>query len=131
MKEPELIYQQRYETFRYLDRLQWQIMQIGIVSSSVILTIRNSSEQSEAKMITLAAAGLVLFSSGLAMKKIRFGIRENSLVLAEAGKEIGDAQIPSQRSNWKSVSAWISCVMAVIGIIFVIKAGCIYFGWAK
>ena len=40
------IYKQRYETFRHLDRLQWQMLQIAVGAASVILVVlaRNDSE---------------------------------------------------------------------------------------
>ena len=31
------IYKQRYETFRYLDRLRWQMLQIAVIVGSLIL----------------------------------------------------------------------------------------------
>ena len=44
-KEELEIYKQRYETFRYLDRLRWQMLQIAVGTGSLILSFgRDGSE---------------------------------------------------------------------------------------
>jgi hypothetical protein len=51
------IYKQRYETYRHLDKLRWQILQIVVaVGSAAVLTLRATPGQVQCKH-TLRAAG--------------------------------------------------------------------------
>lgn len=114
MIDPKEIYQQRYETFRHLDRLRWQMMQIGIAAGSIVLAFGDGSNGTPG-IWTLGAVGLVLFLTGLAMMRIGGGIKTNAEVLSAAGKELGDDQIPVPSSHWGGVAFTIALVMMIFG----------------
>jgi len=95
------IYEQRYETYRHLDKLRWFIFQIAISVIAGILVLKNPGQENN-----IFAIGLVLFSSGILMAKINYGIDKNNIVLQDVGEKIGDDSIPISKKNgkYKSVS---------------------------
>lgn len=113
------IYQQRYETFRHLDKLRWQMLQIGIAAGSIVLAFGKGND-TQPEWWTWVAVGVVLFISGLAMMKIGAGIKRNAEVLSKAGAMIGDTDIPVPTSKFSGVAFWIAFVMMLTGITFVI-----------
>jgi len=110
------IYRQRYETFRHLDKLRWQMLQIAIATSSVVLVFRRGTSAKPGWWIW-AIVGMILLILGLAMVRIGNGIRKNGKVLRSAGNAIGDVNIPKQLSNWNSVSFWIAITMIIVGLV--------------
>lgn len=59
----------------------------------------------------------MLFSSGILIAKINYGIDKNNTVLRSVGIEIGDDSIPTPKKNgkYKSVSWLISYSLTFIG----------------
>ena len=108
------IYRQRYETYRHLDRLRWQMLQIAVGGSSLILAFARGD--SNADRWVLAVAGFLLIMFGLVMIRIGHGINRNGEVLSKAASVVGDAGIPSTSKWWKSISFWIACVLVLSGI---------------
>jgi len=109
------IYKQRYETFRHLDKLRWQMLQIAIATGSIVLAFGKGDS---AKLVwwTWAVVGMILMILGFAMARISNGIKKNGEVLRSAGNIIGDINIPKQSSNWKNISFWIAIIMMVTGL---------------
>jgi len=118
------IYKQRYETFRHLDKLRWQMLQIAIATVSAIL-ILGKDESAIPMWWVSPSIGLILIILGLAMIKIGEGIRSNGKILYKIASEIGDGGIPKPRLRRSSVSFWIALMMIFIGIfcflLFIIK----------
>ena len=119
-KDNELeIYKQRYETFRYLDRLRWQLIQLAVtIFTATALVVRATSGAIE-WWFTLALS-LALISIAASMQKISQGLRRNQTVLAKAAKSIGDDGIPDTGNPWKSVFHWIAIAIGCTGLIFLI-----------
>lgn len=110
------IYRQRYETFRHLDKLRWQMLQIAIATSSVILVFGKDTS-TKPEWWTWAVVGMILLILGLAMVRIGNGVRKNGKILRSAGVAIGDVNIPKQLSNWSSISFWIAIIMIIVGLV--------------
>lgn len=108
------VYRQRYETYRHLDRLRWQMLQIAVGGSSLILAFARGD--SKAHWWVLAVAGFLLIMFGLVMIRIGHGINKNGEVLSEAASAVGDTGIPSTSKWWRSISFWIAFVLVVSGI---------------
>lgn len=115
-KEYLEIYRQRYETFRHLDKLFWQMLQIAIAAGSIILAF-GDGESSEPEWWALISIGLILIMLGSAMLKIFRGRKKNGKVLHKAGIKIGDKDIPIRKSNWKSASYWTALGVIMVGTI--------------
>lgn len=114
------IYKQRYETYRHLDRLRWQMLQIAVGAGSLILAFAGSA--SEPDCWVFAAAGLMLIIFGSVMLRIGHGINMNSKVLSEAASAIGDVGIPPISKRWNSVSFWVACILIVLGGVCIVSA---------
>ena len=115
------IYKQRYETYRHLDRLRWQMLQIAVGAGSLILAFARGDCKPD--WWIFAVVGLLLVIFGMVMLRIGHGINMNSQVLSKAATAIGDANIPLTSKWWKSVSFWIACILIALGII------CFAFPW--
>ncbi len=114
------IYKQRYETYRHLDRLRWQMLQIAVGAGSLILAFAGG--ESEPDWWIFAAVGLLLIIFGSVMLRIGHGINMNSKVLSKAASAVGDVGIPPTSKRWKSVSFWVACVLIVLGSVCVVSA---------
>ena len=114
------IYKQRYETFRYLDRLRWQMLQIAVIVGSLILAY--GKDESEPARWVLAVVGALLTILGSTMLKIRHGINVNNQVLHKAATRVGDTEIPPVSKCWKSIGCWISWALIGIGALCIAKA---------
>ena len=114
LKELE-IYKQRYETFRYLDRLRWQMLQIAVIVGSLILAY--GKDGSEPARWVFAVVGALLMIFGSTMLKIRHGINMNNQVLHKAATRVGDTEIPPVSKWWKSIGWWISLALIGLGVL--------------
>ena len=112
----EEVYRQRYETFRHLDKLRWQMLQIGVASSSIVFAVSDNASLSSIFWLTWFVIGLILLLSGAAMLRIGKGISANAIHLASAASEIGDFGIPDPDDNLLSVGNWIAWVLVIGGI---------------
>lgn len=111
------VYKQRYETFRHLDRLRWQMLQLVIaIASAFGLITRFTSNEFEWWIYTLL--GSALLAIGWAMHAVGEGIRRNNVVLKSKGAIIGDQDIPDISNKWTAVSHWIAWGIIGIGIVF-------------
>lgn len=114
------IYKQRYETFRYLDRLRWQILQIAVVICALILGFGKNGTDPEPWVFV--AVGVLLTIFGATMLKIRRGINMNNQVLQKAAIQVGDTEIPPISKWWKSIGCWIPLVFIFLGVICILIA---------
>lgn len=113
-KQAAEIYSQRYETFRHLDKLRWQMLQLLIaVASATALVLRSTSGQVEWWFFALL--GFALLVLAFVMFKIGTGIRWNTIELKAAAEAIGDHGIPETANKWKSVAHWLAIFVAVLG----------------
>ncbi|MBT4732492.1 hypothetical protein HOB87_11060 [Candidatus Woesearchaeota archaeon] len=112
------VYSQRYQTYRYLDRLKWTMMQIGVTTSSVIFIV--SGDNSNIGWITYFGTGFILLFTSLSMFRIMSGIIKNSKMLNIAGQNIGDSFLPVLSKDKKTISFFISSIMLVAGIFLII-----------
>lgn len=119
-KEYLEIYKQRYETFRHLDKLFWQMLQIAAAATSVVLAFGNKDLNNPEWWIIIAV-GAILTVLGIAMLKIDHGKRGNGRVLNWVGNKIGDTKIPGQRSKWCSASYWTALSVTGLGLACLIS----------
>ena len=115
------IYKQRYDTYRHLDKLRWQMFQIAVGAGSVVLAF-GRGESSDPDWWVLGTIGLLLVIFGLVMERIRQGISMNGIVLEKVGKIVGDADIPPASRWWESISFWIAFGLIALGISSLVLA---------
>ncbi|WP_299955412.1 hypothetical protein [uncultured Roseobacter sp.] len=118
------IYRQRYETFRHLDRLRWQMAQVLVAVLSAAALIFRTSPDGVGGAFWLFL-GLAFLTIALVMNRISQGIEKNGEVLKAFGAAVGDDRIPSASSGWQSVTHWLTIVIAIGG------AGCLIFGLSE
>jgi len=106
------IYRQRYETYRYLDRLFWQMFQIAIGAIAIVAAILKIG-QAEIVIPLMIIGALWVFIGG-AMMKQRSGIRANYIALKKAADAIGDQNLPIPQKN--GVSDVIAKVIMFLGV---------------
>lgn len=111
------IYRQRYNTFRYLDRLHWQMLQIAVGIVAIGAGIAGASEGSSIWW-ALLIIGSVLILVSFVMSQIRKGIRKNCTVLRRVGAVIGDDGIPVIKRMGSS--GWLGLAVGIIGFLFLV-----------
>lgn len=108
------VYRQRYETFRHLDKLRWQMLQLLVaVASATALVLRSTQGCIEWWFYSLLGFALLIIS--FVMFKVGAGIRKNSEVLSHVGKIVGDEGIPDVSSPWRSVAHWLALSICALG----------------
>ena len=119
------VYKQRYETFRHLDKLRWQMIQIAAPTVAGILAI--GVQQSLTGLWWIwATIGSVLTVLGVSMDRINRGIVRNNIPLAEAAKSVGDSGSFSHTNRFRSVASWIGWMMIAFGIVFFVKSAILF-----
>ncbi len=107
------IYKQRYDTFRHLDRLRWQMFQIAVGAAALILGIGGTL--TNLRWVSWVVIGLIFFCLGFAKLKIGNRVVMNSKILREFGKAVGDVDIPE--ATKKDISFRIARILMVFGVI--------------
>lgn len=115
------VYRQRYETFRHLDRLRWQMAQVLVAVLSAAALIFRTSPDGVGGAFWLFL-GLAFLTIALVMNRISQGIARNGEILENFGAAVGDNSIPSASSGWRGVTNWLTVAITVGG------AGCVVFG---
>ncbi|MEE9453876.1 MAG: hypothetical protein V3V13_05770 [Paracoccaceae bacterium] len=112
------IYNQRYETFRHLDKLRWQMLQLLIaIASATALVLRSTSGEIEWWFYFLL--GFTLVTLAFVMLRIGSGIRNNAVVLKAAADAIGDHGMPDVSNEWKSIAHWIAVLVMGMGAFLI------------
>ena len=115
------IYKQRYETYRHLDRLRWQILQIAVGVGT--LTLAFAREDYSPAWWVLTIVGLMLLLFAVTILRIKNGVDRNNEVLKSVASVVGDTGIPPV-SKWRnSISFWIPMFLIACGLV------CIVSGW--
>lgn len=113
------VYKQRYETFRHLDKLRWQMLQILVaIGSAFALIIRVTPDRQNWWLLLII--GFILIIISWANFKINLGIRLNGMVLHKIGSEVGDTEIPEVSKKWHSSSFWLSTITTFLAIGLII-----------
>lgn len=94
------------------------MLQIAVLVISAVLGFVGSSD--DKKCCIWIGLGVVLLMLGFSMLRINSGIKNNNIVLAKAGIDIGDTYIPSIKSKRRSVSFWVSILIMFFGFISLI-----------
>ena len=108
------IYKQRYDTYRHLDRLRWQIFQVAVGAGTLTLAFARGAGKLDWWVFTIVGIKLCIF--GLVMWRIGRGIQKNGEVLSKIGSDLGDDCIPQVKNWWKSVSQWIAVILIAAGV---------------
>ena len=110
------IYRQRYETFRYLDNLHWQMLHISIAAGAAAAALTTSSFINSIWWPILGL-GVMWLIFGLIMRQVRSGILANNFHLKNAAEFIGDTGIPDNKRGMKSVSTIVSSFIFWTGLV--------------
>jgi len=117
------VYSQRYETFRHLDKLRWQMLQLAIASGAIATTVFSKPHTGEL-LWAICGFGILWLLIGFSMIRIQSGIKLNNIMLAEVGKQLGDTSIPVLRSRLNSASFIISLFIILVGSFLSLYAIC-------
>jgi len=120
--DPDIeVYKERYETFRHMDKLRWQMLQIVVgVGSFAVLVLNNT----DGKFGPLVAAGIgaIFFLLWYVTKRFNKSIAANGVVLKEFGAKVGDTSIPAPVNDWKSSSRWIEWAILLVSLLCIAYA---------
>lgn len=116
------VYRQRFETFRHLNRLRSQMLQIAVAIGTFSLAFGNSSSDAPEWWI-VQIGGVLLIGLGAIIEQINASMRDNHKVLSIVARVVGDTAIPDSFSRVRSVAFWVTVLLGILGI------GCILWGW--
>ncbi len=111
------IYRQKYEIFRHLDRLRWQLPTIALPAGGAVLGLASNGE-GWPNWWALLLFGFMSGLVGFAIRKIRLGIHKNHVFLTDIAAEIGDFSIPEPKKRF-GATWWFAWFMVFLGIISV------------
>lgn len=111
------VYRQRYETFRHLDRMRFQLLQI-LVAFGAAAAIFFRFQPAPAEWWFFMLVGVMLSLIGSAMSKVSRGLWANNDALRKVGRKVGDIDIPAPTNKYRSVSYWISVIVQSLGVLF-------------
>lgn len=94
LENARVIYEQRTETFRHLDRLRWQMPSLAIVASGVLLTAGKSDRTDYPAAWAFFVTSIVCALAAYSIYRIRLSIRDNTSALRCVAETIGDGAIP-------------------------------------
>lgn len=119
MENAVSIYNQRYETWRHLDKIRYQLIQLSIaICSASALTIKVSEGAVPAWLLfTLSVVSLALWK---VMSKVNWGIVKNGQALKTYGAAIGDDLLPEVADRDRSVFFYIELAYLAIGLALLI-----------
>jgi hypothetical protein len=86
-------YRQRYETWRHLDRVRYQIIQFAIAALAAFALFVQGTNGS-IHPLALISLSLIFFFLSKVLSKVNDGIAVNGSALRDYGLEVGDERIP-------------------------------------
>ena len=111
------IYRQKYEVYRHLDKLRWNVPTISLAAGTVLLTF--SGENDSPKWWAFVVFGILLLFSSYAVFRMRKGIAKNHQTLVEFASILGDNSI-SELKKRGGATWWLAIVMFVGGLAAII-----------
>jgi hypothetical protein len=120
-EEERIIYQQRYETFRHLDKLRWQSPAIALAGGSALLGLSKPQGASLPPWWAILVFGVLCALSSLLIIRVRSGIRANRKVLARVAEQLGDDLIPAT-TPWGGASWWFLIFLAGLAVASIVLA---------
>lgn len=119
-RRPEA-YSERYATWRHLDRIRYQIIQLAIAFIGAIALIADVDNNRLPIWICLLV-GIVYMALWGILAKVNSAIRGNGDALREFGKTVGDDRLPDVSKKDRSVFYYIEIGFFVLGLTFILTA---------
>ena len=136
-KEELEIYKQRYETFRFFYRLEWQLLQVGVVIGLGLLALGVERDSGNLNNWQFLAGGGVFLGFSYAMHRMAIGTRKNHPSWMHYARRVGDANVREMGSPWKSAAVQARMllfsaggILIIVGVVGVCSANRIH-GWLK
>lgn len=114
------VYRQRYETWRHLDKLRWQMLQLLVAigsASAIVIRVAPNAVSGWFWILT----GAAVLAIALILGRISEGIRANGSVLKKAGEIVGDTDLPDTSDMNKSLTHWLSLIIGGVGLLLIGK----------
>ena len=116
------IYKQKYDTWRHLDSLRWQVPGVVFASSAVILGFARQPDGLPSRWVMVLYGIFVLMSAWL-MLRIGHNLAQNNKALRSAAFTIGDHSIPKpprrlSASNWGIIFLLMLGAISLVGGLF-------------
>lgn len=119
-------YGQRYETWRHLDGLRYQTIQMTIGIFGVVAAILQIKSTFPSSLLLFVMGGIML-SQWKLLAKINDGIVLNGIALEEFAREVGDRHVPNVSQRNKSIFYWVEVFFLLLGITLMLAGSVIFF----
>ena len=133
-KEELEIYRQRCETYRFQYRLEWQLLQVGVVIGLGLLALGVERDSGNLNNWQFLAGGGVFLGFSYAMHRMAIGTRKNHPSWMHYARRVGDANVREMGSPWKSAAVQARMLLFSAGGILIIVGVCSanrIHGWLK
>jgi hypothetical protein len=115
------VYKQRYEVWRHLDKLRWQLVQLLVAIFSASALVVRATEGAVEWWFTLALS-TSLIAIAFSMHRISGGIRRNQKMLRTSAEIVGDTDQPDVNQMGRSVYHWLTVTVGLAGVGFLFKS---------
>ncbi|WP_299192201.1 hypothetical protein [uncultured Litoreibacter sp.] len=114
-------YSERYATWRHLDGIRYQIIQLSIAFIGAVVILTDIGDGSFPPWMYFLI-GLVYLALWGVLAKVNSAIRGNGAALREFGKTIGDDKLPDVSQKERSVFFYIELGYFLLGATFLLAA---------
>ncbi len=121
-------YGQRYETWRHLDGLRYQTIQVSLGVFGLAAAFLQADIAVPHSWLMMVTSVIILAQWKL-LTKLNDAIVANGIALNQFASEIGDNLVPDVSNRAKSFFYWLEVAFLVIGISLLL-IGSIVFFWA-
>ena len=118
------IYKQRYETFRFFYRLEWQLLQVGVVIGLGLFALGVENENGNPNNWRYFASGSVFLGFSYAMHRMAKSTMENYPSWIEYARVVGDFNVRAPGEWWGSAAVWGRVLLHSLGVMLILCAIC-------
>ena len=116
------VYRQRYETYRFHYRLEWQLFQAGAAIG--LITLGLGKEAYKPQPWQFIISGIVFMVFSYAMFRLAIGIKQDRPNFIHYARLVGDDYISEIGFWYSSAAVWGRLILHYLGVILVVWGIC-------
>ena len=109
------VYKQLHETCRYHYRLEWQLLQVGVIAAIGVLAFGVDSENSFLRSRLFIGSGVALVWISYAMHRQSKGYLQANEFLVCYARLIGDPNVRKPTGGWRSAAVQGRVILFLVG----------------
>ena len=110
------VYRQRYETWRHLDKVRYQLIQVAVAAGAALAIFVQANDGEAYPLALIIFAGVLLLLWKI-LAKVNDAIVSNGAALKDFGNAVGDDRLPDVSKRVKSVFYYTEWILFFAGAI--------------